>query len=181
MDLKQYDGRCVRLTTAGGEVYEGTVSHCGEEYVFHEYGVEQEALLMNPILFYRDDIAEVVSLEDISGPFGHYAAPYGRLEMQCLAWGTDMIEEVLESEEEEAILRMLACLQDHVQELSDRAIPGQAPWRRGEKEPEPEEDEESGPVYRADLEEMLQNLLRHGSRKAAEKAEKLLAALAADT
>ena len=50
MDLKQYDGRCVRLTTAGGEVYEGTVSHCGEEYVFHEYGVEQEALLMNPIL-----------------------------------------------------------------------------------------------------------------------------------
>ena len=93
MDLKSFDDKCVRITTDLGEVFEGVVSYCGEDYVFHEYGQNQEALFLTPIIFYRDNIADIVSLEDVEGPFGHYSEEYGLLEEKCLEWGTDMFED----------------------------------------------------------------------------------------
>ena len=53
MNLKNFDDKCVKITTATGEVYEGIVSYCGKEYVFHEYGQNQEALLLVPIIIYK--------------------------------------------------------------------------------------------------------------------------------
>ena len=34
MDLKSFDDKCVRIITDLGEVFEGVVSYCDEEYVF---------------------------------------------------------------------------------------------------------------------------------------------------
>ena len=183
MELKRFDNQCVRLLTASGEVYEGIVSYCGRDYVFHEYGWDQEALYLTPILFYRDDIVSVTSLEEVDGPFGHYSEKYGLLEKKCLEWGSDCIEEVLESEDDSQILRMLACMKDHLPSLAARAVPGMAPWRSGNSLLCSEEDEnEPGPVYRGELETMLGTLVKHSEkeevvREAKELLERLAAAL----
>lgn len=180
MKLKDFDNKCVCITTVTGEVYEGVASYCSEEYVFHEFGCSQEALQLTPILFYRDDISDITSLEDVSGPFGHYSEKYGLLEKMCLDWGTDMIEEVLESDDDEQKLRMLVCMNDNFRSLTDRAVAGMAPWRSGGAAPDPEPDEnEQGPVYLGELEEMLKRLVRcSASEDVAEEAKRLLCRLA---
>ena len=182
MELKSFDDKCVRILTASGEKYEGSVSYCGREYVFHEYGCDQEALLLSPMLFYRDDIVSVTSLEEVDGPFGHYSEKYGLLEKKCLEWGSDLIEEVLESDDDSRILRMLACMKDAFQALAARAVPGMAPWRSGNSMSNAEADEnELGPVYRGELENMLGTLVQYSSneeviREAKELLERLAAA-----
>ena len=177
MNLQAFDDQCVRITTVSGEVYEGIVSYLGEEYVFHEYGCRQEALMLTPILFYKDDIARIESLEDVNGPFGHFSQKYGLLEMQCLAWGTDLIEEVFASEDDSQICRMLSCIDDHFSSLADRAVPGMAPWRSGGSEPETEDG--SGPVYLGELENMLQELVQYnGNEEVVKAAKTVLARLA---
>ena len=179
MDLKSFDNKCVRLLIASGEEYEGTVSYCGREYVFHEYGCEQEALVLSPMLFYKDDIVSVTSLEEVDGPFGHYSEKYGLLEKKCLEWGSDLIEEVLESEDDTRILRMLACMKDALPSLAERAVPGMAPWRGGNSISKAETDEnEPGPVYRGELENMLGTLVQYSDneeviREAKELLERL--------
>ena len=176
MELKSFDDKCVRILTASGEVYEGIVSYCGHEYVFHEYGCDQEALVLTPVLFYKDDIVSVTSLEDVDGPFGHYSEKYGLLEKKCLEWGSDMIEEVLTSEDDTQILRMLACMKDALPSLAARAVPGMAPWRSGSSISKVEADEnEPGPVYRGELENMLGTLVKYnGNEEVVREAEDLL-------
>ena len=166
MDLKKYDGKCVRIITTSGEVFEGVVSYDNREYAFHEYGYDQEALRLTPIVFYKSEIKSVISLEDVNGPFGHYSEKYGLLERKCLEWGTDMIEEVLDSEDDSQILRMLACMKDHFQTLADRAVPGMAPWRSGMSVSKSEDDEsEQGPVYLGELEKMLSTLVKYNENE----------------
>lgn len=166
MKLDRFDGKCVRIITVSGEVFEGVVSYDDREYAFHEYGHDQEALRLTPIVFYKNDILRVISLEDVNGPFGHYSEKYGLLEKKCLEWGTDLIEEVLDSEDDSQILRMLACMKDNFQTLADRAVPGIAPWRSGISLSESEEDEnEQGPVYMGELENMLSTLVKYSENE----------------
>ena len=176
MNLKSFDDKCVRILTASGEAYEGTASYCGREYVFHEYGGDQEALLLTPMLFYQDDIASITSLEEVDGPFGHYSEKYGLLERKCLEWGSDLIEEVLASEDDIQILRMLFCMKDHLQSLAERALPGMAPWRTGNSTSSTEDAEnEPGPVYRGELENMLETLVKYsGNDEVVREARDLL-------
>ena len=166
MNLSKFDGKCVRITTVWGEVFEGVVSYDDREYAFHEYGRDQEALHLTPIIFYKDDISSVVSLEDVNGPFGHYSEKYGLLELKCLEWGTDLIEEVFDSEDDSQILRMLVCMRDHFRTLADRAVPGLAPWRSGMSVSKSEDDEnEQGPVYLGELERMLRTLVKYNENE----------------
>ena len=79
MDLNKFDGKCVRIITTSGEVFEGIVSYDDREYAFHEYGHDEEALRLTPVVFYKNEIESVISLEDVNGPFGHYSEKYGRL------------------------------------------------------------------------------------------------------
>ena len=71
MDLRCFDNKCVRITVVSGNVYEGTASYLGREYVYHEYGCDQEALYLTPILFYKNDISSIIDLENKNGIFGH--------------------------------------------------------------------------------------------------------------
>ena len=166
MDLNKFDGKCVRIITTSGEVFEGIVSYDDREYAFHEYGHDEEALRLTPVVFYKNEIESVISLEDVNGPFGHYSEKYGLLEKKCLEWGTDMIEEVLDSEDDSQILRMLDCMKDHFQALADRAVPGMAPWRSGMSVSKSEDDEsEQGPVYLGELEKMLSTLVKYNENE----------------
>ena len=176
MNLANYDGKCVRIITTWGEVFEGVVSYDDREYAFHEYGRDQEALHLTPILLFKNDILNVISLEDVDGPFGHYSEKYGLLEEKCLEWGTDMIDEVFESEDDVQILRMLACMNDHFQSLVDRAVPGLAPWRSKNSTWQAEDDDENeqGPVYWGELEIMLNTLVKYNENEEVVKEAKSL-------
>lgn len=180
MNLEEFDDKCVRLTTSWGEVFEGTASYFSREYVIHEYGYQQEALRIVPILFCKSHISGIVSLEDVNGPFGHFSGKYGLLEKKCLEWGTDMIEEVFDSEDDIQILRMLLCMNDHFQSLTDRAVSGMAPWRSGSSVSNSEDDEdEQGPVYLGELGKMLNSLVKYSeSAEVVNEAKGLLARLA---
>ena len=181
MKLKNYDGKCVRITASSGEVYEGVVSYCGREYVFHEYGQNEEALLLVPLLFCKSDITDIVSLEEVNGPFGHFSDRYGLLEKKCLEWGTDLIEEVFDTENDIQILRMLTCMNDNFHSLSGRAVRGMAPWRSEKSTRESEEDEdEQGPVYLEELERMLISLVKHSGNDDVIKAAKAMLERLAD-
>lgn len=181
MDLECYDGKCVRITTVWDEVFEGVVSYDDKEYAFHEYGREENALHLVPILFFENDISNIVSLEDVNGPYGHFSEKYGLLEMKCLLWGTDFIEEVFDSEDDEQILRMLDCMKDNFQSLTDRAVSGMAPWRSGISMPESDDDEsEQGTVYLGELDKMLRTLVKYsGNDKVVKEATDLLARISA--
>ena len=179
MNLKNFDNKCVRITTVDGEVFEGIVSYLSREYVNHEYGKDEAALNLTPILFGKSEIALVESLEEVEGPFGHYSEKYGLLERKCLHWGSDMIEEVLECEDDIQILRMLECLKDNLEEIALRAVPGQAPWRLGNGVTEEEDDEDKqGPIYLGEMERVLDELIKYNNNeKIAREAKKLKAAL----
>lgn len=175
MGIDRFDGKCVRIVTSSGEVFEGVASYESREYAFHEYGRDEEALQLAPIVFYKQDIASVTSLEDVEGPFGHYSEEYGLLEKKCLEWGTDMIEEVLDSEDDSQILRMLTCMKDNYRALADRAVPGLAPWRSGMSASGQEEtDDETGPVYLGELEAMLGALVKRSENEETVREAKAL-------
>ena len=175
MDLKSFDEKCVRITTAWGEVFEGVVSYSDEEYNLHEYGRSQESLFLTPIIFYKDEISSIESLEDVNGPFGHFSEAYGLLEKLCLQWGTDMIDEVFECEDDIQILRMLACMKDNYPSLVDRAVPGMAPWRTKSSTLKTEDDENGqGPVYQGELVTMLDTLVKYNENEEVVKAAKSL-------
>ncbi|MDO5139070.1 MAG: hypothetical protein Q4D71_11530, partial [Oscillospiraceae bacterium] len=81
-------------------------------------------------------------------------------------WGTDLIEEIFDSEDDSQILRMLACMKDNIQTLADRAVPGMAPWRSGISISESKEDEnDQGPVYLGELEKMLSTLVKYNENE----------------
>lgn len=159
MDLREFDNKCVRITDVSGDVYEGIASYFNREYVFHEYGCDQEALSLTPIMFYKDDISGVVSLEGTNGPYGHFSERYGLLERKCLEGGTDLIGEVFDSDDDVQILRMLQCLNDSVQLLVDRAVPGTAPWRSGNSIKENGEEDQH--IYVGELKNMLDTLVKY--------------------
>ena len=59
MKLSDYDGKLVRLTDDNGQVFDGEALWDCEEYCFHEYGVEEEALRIDGWLFYKSQIRHV--------------------------------------------------------------------------------------------------------------------------
>ena len=63
--LEQYDGKMVRIRDRWGKLLTGiAVSHCAE-YIFHEYGVDEEGILINGILLYESCIDSIEERPDI--------------------------------------------------------------------------------------------------------------------
>ena len=110
MDLKQYDGKCIRIIDISGNVFDGICCYNDEEYNDHEYGRCEEGLKIENFLFFKSDISQIQSLEDHWGPYGRFIDPYGTLEIMTVEDGFDSINDLLFSEENEHVLRLLNCL-----------------------------------------------------------------------
>ncbi len=122
-DLSAFDDRCVRLTDFTGDVYEGNARHFSDEYAWQEFGRFEEGLQLVCYLFYYDQIRSIESLNDCTGPYGRFSAPYGKLEEDSVKDGPDIIDEFLFSEDSEHIERMLRCLKDFLKPESGIVIP----------------------------------------------------------
>ena len=81
LNLRQYDGQCVRVAADDGHVFDGICVHRDREYCEIEYGRKEECLEIESFIFFPRDIVSVESLEGNSGPYGRFLNPYGDLEM----------------------------------------------------------------------------------------------------
>ena len=113
LDLSDYDGKCVRIVSIDGEVFEGYCEHFSEAYSEHEFGREEDGLQMVDFLFYRNDIKSIRSLEDQEGPYGLFSGPWSSLEVLNAEDGADLVDEVLLCEDDVHVLRMLNYLETH--------------------------------------------------------------------
>ena len=114
VDLKKFDGKCVRIIDSSGDAFDGICSHNSEEYDEHEYGRCEESLQIENFLFFKRDIKDIQSLEENSGPHGRFLDPYGKLEIMTVEDGIDSIEDVLFSEEDAHVIRLLNCLEEYL-------------------------------------------------------------------
>ena len=80
MDLKQYDGKCVRIIDAEGNVFDGICRYDYAEYNEAEWGRNEDCLRIEGFSFFQGDIQSVESLEEHEGPYGRFLDPYGKLE-----------------------------------------------------------------------------------------------------
>ena len=62
LDLNQYDGKIIRVTDTHGRIFTGTADWSSSEYGLHEFGREEESVLLNVYQIFESDIAEIREL-----------------------------------------------------------------------------------------------------------------------
>ena len=107
MNLSKYDNKCIQLTDFKDDIYEGYCRHNSKDYTYHEFGVEEESVQITCVLFYKSQIKKIKSLENNRGLYGKFTSKYGKLEEVIVEGGADLVEEILDSEEEEHLLRTI--------------------------------------------------------------------------
>ncbi len=111
MKLDKYDNKRVKINN----MYEGIAMHNSSDYSEHEYGRREEALQLGCTIFYKRDIENIEIIDD-------YSSPYGKLEEEVFEEGTSLIDEILSSEENEYVYRMLLYIEDHLDRADDEII-----------------------------------------------------------
>lgn len=110
MNLKRFDGQCVRIIDLDDIAFDGFCSYYHSEYNEHEFGRAEDSLEIVNFVFFKSDIKAIKSLEGHTGPYGRFLDPFGKLEEMNVQNGSDSILDVLSCEENEHVLRMLRCL-----------------------------------------------------------------------
>ena len=111
MNLIKYDNKCIRLEDGLGDIYEGVARHDSKDYNFHEYGKDEESIQMSHTIFFKSFIKKIDIIDSFSDK-------YGLLEESLIESGMDMIDEVLTSDEDISINRLLLCLEDKIDNFS---------------------------------------------------------------
>ena len=114
-DLRKWDAACVRVVDCFGDVFEGFVQFNSAEYNEHEFGRYEDALQMERFLFYESGIHKVYLLEDENGLYGRFSEAFGTLEELTATDDISSIEDVLESEETDHVLRLIRCIAYHLE------------------------------------------------------------------
>ena len=121
MKLKDYDNKCIKIICPNGDVFEGSCIYNSSEYNEHEYGRKEDSLQIENFLFYKNDIQEIINLENHQGPYGKFTTRYSMLERLNVKDGIDTINEILfEDEDDEEIYRFLLCIDDYFSELTNQ-------------------------------------------------------------
>ena len=115
LGIKRFDEKLVSITDTDGSVYEGFCSYNSAEYNEHEFGVSKDGLQMQYILFYRRDIRSVKRIKEFS-------EEYGKLEFEAMIDGYGLTEELLSSEDDIHVIRILKCLCDFSDKVKDERI-----------------------------------------------------------
>ena len=110
MDLRQYDGQCVRITVLNGDIFDGVCTYKSAESSARESGRCEEGLQIIYYVFYKSDIKSIESLENHTGPYGKFRDPYGKFEVMTVESGIDSIIAVLFCDDNEHVMRLLNCL-----------------------------------------------------------------------
>ena len=63
MDLLKYDEKHVRVDDIYGDTFEGVADFFCDEYCMHEFGVEEDAIIINGYLIYESQVASIEEIE----------------------------------------------------------------------------------------------------------------------
>ncbi len=113
MNIAKYNDKCIRLEDIFGNIYEGIAVHNNIDFNECEYGINEESIQLGCIMFRKSCIKKIESLENHKGPFGKFSNKYGKLEEDIIDGGIDLIEEILESEENIHISRLLLYIKEN--------------------------------------------------------------------
>ena len=105
MNLKKYDNKKVRFTDSENNTIEGISYYYTKEIAECMYGINSECLKITCFLFRKEEIKDISIIDEFS-------APYGKIEKWAVEDGMDLVDEVLYSEEDEHVDRLLLCLED---------------------------------------------------------------------
>ena len=108
MKLSKFDGKRVRILTVWGDELDGICQHNSADYNFHEFGKDEEGLQLSCLLLYKSDIKRIKELKK------GFPTPFGKLEEMTVEDDVDIIDEVLFCEEDESVLRLLACMESRL-------------------------------------------------------------------
>ena len=111
MDLKVYDNKLVRIIDNEGNTIEGVCSYNDLETNEVLYGIKEESLILSCTHFKKNEIKSVEEIKEFSNKYGY-------LEKSLVEDGIIMIQEVLESEEDTSIYRLLLCIEDKLSTFS---------------------------------------------------------------
>ena len=64
--IEKYDGRMVHIRDRWGQSFTGIADVCSADYVFHEYGKDEEGILINGFLVYAGSIESIEEKPDLS-------------------------------------------------------------------------------------------------------------------
>ena len=117
MELRDFDGKCVRITDQDGDAYDGICKYVDADENGLKRGRTEESLQILSYAFFKSDIKNVESLEDHEGPYGRFLDSYGKLEEMAVREGIGSIIDVLFCDEKEHVHRMLHCLDKHFDPL----------------------------------------------------------------
>lgn len=121
MKLNKYDNKCIKLYTKDGLAYEGICTYHNKDYIEHEYGFPYDALMMSSVLFCNDEINKIEVIDE-------FTDKYGLLEKTVVEAGVELVEDVLESEEDISIYRLLLCLEENLNDYSTEDIEELIPY-----------------------------------------------------
>ena len=105
--LDKFDNKIIRLETIYGDTFEGIGYFYGKEYNEHEYGVDEDSIVMSHIMTYE---SQIKSIEEIK----EFSSNYGKLEEIVIEDGVDIIDEVFETDDDISIYRLLLCIEDNI-------------------------------------------------------------------
>ena len=90
-DLKNYDGKYIRIIDSNGDAFDGIACYNCDEY---------------------------------NGPYGHFPGPYSKLEELTVEDGIESIRDMLFSDDDEQVIRLLRCLADYIDNGHGCKVPG---------------------------------------------------------
>ena len=112
MKLNKYDNKRIKIDCIDGNTYEGLCSYNSSEYNFHEFGRDEDCLQVGVYLFFKNDIEKIKEIDN-------YTSVYGKLEEEIIN-DIDLVEEILDSEDNEQIIRLLLCIKDKYKEINEK-------------------------------------------------------------
>jgi len=110
MNLKKYDNKKVRFTDSENNTIEGISYYYTKEIAECMYGINSECLKITCFLFRKEEIKDISIIDEFS-------APYGKIEKWAVEDGMNLVDEVLYSEEDEHVYRLLLCLEDIINSI----------------------------------------------------------------
>ena len=111
MNLKKYDNKRVRFIDYENNIIEGISEYYTKEMSECIYGINSECLKITCFLFRKEEIKDISIIDEFS-------APYGNIEKWAVEDGMDLVDEVLYSEEDEHVYRLLLCIEDKLDSIN---------------------------------------------------------------
>lgn len=117
MKLSKFDNKFISFIDENNNLIEGYCIYNNKDYTYHEYGVNEESIQIEYILFYKSQINKIKELKENNTPYSSFTEAYGYLEKMIIEAGPDIIEEVFEPEDDADnihVYRLLLCIDDYI-------------------------------------------------------------------